>query len=237
MWAERGKMEKNYNKNITLPDSTLQQEYNTNLATVQEVTNIRLQEHWQKRSIDLNYHCQKDINHAAYQKDLATIRIWENVQKTQARANISLEKNLKKLQINVLADGKLKLEQQRFGEPLQDILPFHIGFCKRYVPLLGVHPGILGIEFEEEGIRKSLWLNLDEATPRVINKKFTALGLSFGFGGQRETQLRRLLIEKLIQLSAYIGLPQNHGWYCLDDGPQFVFPDELTWEEVKAYAQ
>lgn len=225
-------------KNTTLPDITQQQQYNAdNLATAQAISNLRTQEYWQKRGIDLSYQFQKNMSQLYYQREISAIQVEETAQKAKARADISLEKRLKRLEVVVLADGKLKLEQHRFGEPLQDILPFSIKACKRFWPIFGGHPGILYMEFEmKRGDDKHLWLNLKEATTRNINQRFTALGLSFGFGGQKETQLRQLLIEQAIQLSDAIALPQAHGWYNLDKSLQFAFPQELTWGEVTAYA-
>lgn len=225
------------NGNEILPSIMQTQTDKANLATMQAGASIRLQEYWQKRNIDLNYQMQKDMNQTVYQKELASIRVEETVQKAQMRANVSLEKSLKQLQITVLADGKLRLEQQRFGEPLQGILPFRIIFCKRYVPVFEDHPGILSMKFHEEGRGdKNFWLSLDEADPKTINKKFTILGLSFGFGGQKEMELRQKLVEQAIRISEYIELPYSHGWYCLNSELYYSFPEGLTWREVKSYA-
>lgn len=229
-------METNYGRNIALPD-TMQQQHNANLATAQAISDLRLQEHWHKRGIDLNYQIQKNMNQAAYQRELAAIQIEEADQKAKVRADISLEKGLKQLEVVVLADGTLKLEQQRFGEPLCSILTFQIRSCKRYVPIFGEHSGVLCVVFKtKRDVDKCFWIDLSEAVPRIINRKFTALGLSFGFGGQKETQLRQLLIERAVQLSEVIALPQAHGWYSLDGSLHFAFPEELTWEEVTVYA-
>lgn len=83
---------------------------------------------------------------------------------------------------------------------------------------------------------KCFSINLDEADSRTINRKFTALGLSLGFTGQKETQLRQLLLEKVLQLAEEIELPEDHGWYCLRGKLQFAFPENLTWKEAEEYA-
>ena len=225
-------------KNTILPDITQQQQYNAdNLATAQKISNLRTQEYWQKRGIDLSYQLQKNMNQLYYQRGISAIQVEETAQKAKVRADISLEKGLKQLQVIVLADGRLKLEQQCFGEPLQNILSFRIKSCKRYVPIFGGPPGVLYVNFEmERNSEKLFWLNLARVTSRTVNTKFTALGLSFGLSGQKEAQLRQLFIERAIRLAEEIGLPQAHGWYCLGGELQFAFPEELTWEEVTAYA-
>ncbi|MEH2959199.1 hypothetical protein [Candidatus Merdisoma sp. JLR.KK006] len=225
------------NRNEILPATMYPQGDSDNLTTAEALSNLKIQEHWQEKGIALNYQIQKNINEVAYQKEKSAIQIEETVQKAQIRANVSLEKNLKQLEVIVLADGKLRLEQQRFGEPLQGILPFRIIFCKRYVPVFEEHPGILNVKFyEEEGGSKNFWLDLKEVVPRTINRKFTALGLSFGWAGQKEAQLRQRFIEQAVKLSEKIELPRAHGWYILDGSLQFAFPEALTWKEVTAYA-
>lgn len=223
----------NYKENTISANVMLQQGHDINLTTAEEISNLRAQEHWQKRGIDLNYQIQKNMNQVAYQRELSAIQIEETAQKAKVRADISLEKGLKHLEVMVLADGTLRLEQQRFGDPLQNILPFQIRSCKRFIPIFWEHPGILCVIFRgKRDADKSFWLDLSEVAPRTINRKFTALGLSFGFGGQKETQLRQLLIERAVQLSEKIELPQDHGWYSTDNGLQFAFPEELTWKEA-----
>lgn len=230
-------MERNYGRNIALPD-TMQHQHNANLAAAQEHSNLKIQEHWQKKGIDLNYQFQKNMNQVAYQKEKSAIQIEEDVQKAKARADISLEKGLKRLEVMVLADGTLRLEQQRFGEPLQGSVPFRVKSCKRFLPIFMEHSGILWLTFEtKKYVDIGFGLDLEEVSPRIINRKFTALGLSFGFGGHRETQLRQRLIEQAVEQSEAIRLPDDHGWYCLDGKLQFAFPDELTWKEVCTYAR
>ncbi len=230
-------MGKLYETNSALPDITPQQEYNINFAAAQAMATLRTQEQWQKREIDLRYQIQKSMNQAAYQRELSAIKIEEASQKAKVRADISLEKGLKQMQLMVLADGRLKFEQQRFGEPLQNILAFRVKSCKRFVPIFGGHPGVLCMIFDVgRSDEKCFSINLDEADSRTINRKFTALGLSLGFTGQKETQLRQLLLEKVLQLAEEIELPEDHGWYCLRGKLQFAFPENLTWKEAEEYA-
>lgn len=152
-----------------------------------------------------------------------------------ARANVNMQKELLKTNVEIGTGGEVLIVRQIFGGNLKDEPPFRITswvLCKN-----GVNDeAILVFSYELAGGRKDvLYIDANNLADRVLNTKFNSGGLRFGFSHAKESMLRLALVVKLIQTAQIRYLPIVHGWYKEEGKFKYCFPDEYTFEEVKKH--
>lgn len=161
----------------------------------------------------------------------------ESIRYAEIRADINSQRELQKTEVIISKEGQIEILKQQFGSDKREKFPFVLSkfFLLRCIGLK--QKAILQVVFLNGGGQKvDLYFNMRDMGDREINKKFNEGGIRFGFSYKKETQMRRLLLMKLISMAKEIEIPLSHGWYRDGKGGlHFAFPKDQVWKEVQEY--
>ena len=89
---------------------------------------------------------------------------------------------------------------------------------------------------DQSSLAKGIFFPVEDCDERLINKKFTTSGISFGFSREKEVRVRGMLYAKLLETATLERIPPVHGWHELNGEIRFAFPEQLlTGEGVERY--
>lgn len=158
------------------------------------------------------------------------------IKTAELRADIASQRELQKTEVSISREGQIEICKQQFGADRKERFPFQLS---EVVLLHGYgvkNEAVLKTVFEIGGKKVELYWNMKELGERTINKKFNEGGICFGFSQRKETEIRRLVLSKLLSVAREIELPPFHGWYRDKEGKlHFAFPEDMVWQEVRNY--
>ncbi len=166
---------------------------------------------------------------------IAEIEVNSAVQKAERLADIRAKEELKKTVISCTANGSVILQREGFGEKISGTLPIKIKGAQCYCHIGDVQPAALVLVVEKEaGEEVFLFWDLGLVEDRHIRKIFERQGIHFGFGEKKEKEIRRQILQMARNMAKTCELPEEHGWYRIDDTWLYAFPEDITWREVRA---
>lgn len=165
---------------------------------------------------------------------LESIRTDARIEREKRKADIQSCRELQKTNIVISKDGRLIICREQFGEDKKEAIDFRLaeGSC------------ILNCEEKGEkvlraffcsncGQERELLLPLSQADERTIERKFTALGIGFGFSRKKNRELLVKLIQVLVSSLPSAELPLKCGWRKRGNGKwEYISPEILTWEDI-----
>ena len=166
---------------------------------------------------------------------IAEIEVNSAVQKAERLADIRAKEELKKTVISCTANGSVILQREGFGEKISGTLPIKIKGAQCYCHIGDVQPAALVLVVEKEaGEEVFLFWDLGLVEDRHIRKIFERQGIHFGFGEKKEKEIRRQILQMARSMAKTCELPEEHGWYKIEDTWLYAFPEDITWREVRA---
>lgn len=164
---------------------------------------------------------------------LAEIELKSAVDKAERLADIRAKEQLKKNVLSCTVDGSVILQREGFGEWISGKLSIKIKVTQCYCHIGDVQPEVLVLVVEKEtGEAVSLFWNLEKDEDRHIRKVFEKQGILFGFGEKKEKEIRRQILQMGRNMAKTCELPEEHGWYKIDNTWLYAFPEDITWREV-----
>ncbi len=158
----------------------------------------------------------------------------EKERREKNRADTVSLRQLQKTEIVVTVDGKVEIHKELFGGGKVDRPNFQIIEFTQYLLEVEEAYGIFEIVFMCSGETRKVYLNLANVTSKEVNKKFNRAGICFGFSHGKESELREMLVVKLLSNAPRKRLPAKHGWFRDTDLKlNFAFPTDLTWKELE----
>lgn len=158
----------------------------------------------------------------------------EKERREKNRADTASLRQLQKTEIVVSLEGEIEIRKEQFGESRVDRPDFQIIEFTQYLLEIEESHGILEIVFMCPGGVRKVYLDLDNITPKEVNKKFNRTGIRFGFSHGKESEIREMLVVKLLSIAPVRRLPAKHGWFRDTDLKlHFAFPTDLTWKELE----
>ncbi len=172
-----------------------------------------------------------EVQKRAAMEELIT---YEKKQREQNRSDIASLRQLQKTEIVVTTEGKVEIHKELFGEGKVDRPNFQIIEFTQYLLEEAGAYGIFEIVFMSTGGVRKMYLNLANVTSKEVNKKFNRAGIRFGFSHGKESEIREMLVVKLLAIAPVRRLPAKHGWFRdADLKLHFAFPTDLTWKELE----
>lgn len=163
----------------------------------------------------------------------SNININENAAKAKERADINSLREMQTQKIVLDSDGSVNVVSIQFGGKQKGTLPVKVRKAILYKAQYADDADILYFQVEAADKRKcEIYLCMDCLKNCQTNQAFDRVGISLGFKGKKETEIRKKLVSKIIEQSQTIELPQKHGWYKKSDEWCYAYPDELTWKEA-----
>lgn len=164
---------------------------------------------------------------------IAEIELNGAVRKAERLADIRAKEALKRNVISCTANGSVILQREGFGEKIYGKLPIKIKRAKCYCHIGDVQPAALVLVVEKEaGEEVFLFWNLELVEDRHIRRIFERQGIHFGFGEKKEKEIRRQILQMARSMAKTCELPEEHGWYKIEDTWLYAFPEDITWREV-----
>lgn len=200
---------------------------NEQLALSRDLANIRVQEYAYKAQIET---CKKQTqgNH-----EIALVKA-----RAAVLADVASRRELQQLDVEIGEKGEIVIRKEAFGGEVKGRSQFSVIENRLFkYSIAGDDKLVLFVRFlDQSSLAKSIYFAIRDCDERLINKKFTISGISFGFGREKEKQIRRMLYARLLQTAILEEIPPAHGWYEINNEIHFAFPEEL-WigEEVERY--
>jgi len=165
----------------------------------------------------------------------ALISIQTEEKKAKIRADVAEKANYRKCTLYFTTDGRVKFNQELFGETLQDVLPFRV---KKSWRLLARdkpnEPEILCINLKlENEEEKYIFLDLENVNQSKIKKAFHREGIHLGISAKKEAEILETLVYLLVDNANMVEIPTHYGWFRKNDKWEYVFPDKFILEEIK----
>lgn len=162
----------------------------------------------------------------------------ESIKYEELKADIASQREMQRTEVIISKEGEIEVSQRQFGSRKAEKIPFTVS---KFFLLHGIGvkwKTILRVVFlHRNGIEVDLYFCMQDLGDCKLNKKFNEGGICFGFSHRKETQLRRLLVMKLMSIAQEVELPLSYGWFRDSEGKlHFAFPEDAVWEEVKEYA-
>lgn len=170
------------------------------------------------------------------QKDLISIQTEET--RAKIRADVAEKANYRKCTLYFTTDGRVRFNQELFGETLQDVLPFRIK--KSWRLLARDKPNepeilLIKLELEENRKEKYIFLDLDNINRSKIKKAFHREGVHLGISERKEAEILENLVSQIANSARVIEIPTVYGWFRKNGKWGYIFPGEFIWEEVKKW--
>lgn len=151
-------------------------------------------------------------------------------------SDISAQRELQKLNVEVTLGQRVKIVKERFGCDLSDETVFTVTGYQNIICREREEDKVLCLVIQNQySNAKSAFFCYRKLEDSYINRKCNVAGIVFGFSHEKETRVRKLFLEKLMETASCRYIPTHHGWYQEEGEIKFAFPDELTWEEVEPY--
>lgn len=154
------------------------------------------------------------------------------LQRTRDLADIASKRELQRTLITFSVEKDVILQKECFGENIKGRLPIKIIAAKLFCHLNDTERVLSVLIRKDTGDECNIFWNCQKSENRWIRRLFEENGISFGFGEKKENEIRRKLLLAIASNAERIVLPERHGWWLLNDGWKYIFPDEVTWEEV-----
>lgn len=164
---------------------------------------------------------------------LTNIETYAAKQKAEQLLDIQAKHQLQKTRLSFTEDGSVILQREGFSEKISGMLPFKIKAARCYSHIGDVQPAVLMLIVEKEnGEEVTLFWDLEQLEDRHIRKVFERQGILFGFGEKKEKEIRRQILQTVRGFAKTYKIPEEHGWYRVDDDWEYAFPEDITWKEV-----
>lgn len=174
---------------------------------------------------------QIEITKRATMEEVIT---YEKMQREKNRSDIASLRQLQKTEIVVTVEGKVEIHKELFGGGKVDRPNFQIIEFTKYLLEGEEAYGIFEIVFMCSGEIRKVYLNLANVISKEVNKKFNRAGICFGFSHGKESEIREMLVVKLLSSAPRRSLPAKHGWFRDTDLKlNFAFPTDLSWKELE----
>lgn len=186
-----------------------------------------------------------NLNYSAWQKDTAmAIEVQAYAEKKRIDTEYAEErqkrledvKSRKTLQRSAFAlskEGKLLVIQETFGNPITDAIAFFPVTVAKCYWVEDIEHYILYVVIKTNaGKEINLFLRKDCLTVNYINKKFDASGLSFGFSRKKESEMRMMFVQYLLETAQNWLIALVPGWYFNTQKICFAYPEDMTWKEA-----
>lgn len=96
--------------------------------------------------------------------------------------------------------------------------------------------GILYALFRDTTGEKQIYFLIPQiGKDSYIRKKFRQSIIEFGFNNEKETMIKKLIVNKLLNNATICEIPSYPGWIEINGEFDFTFPEQLTWKEIKDY--
>lgn len=192
----------------------------------------------QEKAQEARWHLREEMESAKVevQKRAAIEEIVsrEKDRREKNRADIASLRQLQKTEIVITVEGKVEIHKELFGGGKVDRPNFQIIEFTKYLLEGEEAYGIFEIVFVCAGEIRKVYLNLANVISEEVNKKFNRAGICFGFSHGKESELRELLVVKLLSSAPRRSLPAKHGWFRDTDLKlNFAFPTDLSWKELE----
>lgn len=196
-----------------------------------EGTNITSSSNLEDQMMRIKFQADMEVNKKAA---LADIELNTAKRKAELLADLHAKQQLKRMVLSCTADGSVILQHEGFGDKISGKLPLKIRAARCYSHIGDVQASALALIVEKEnGEEASLFWDLGQVEDRHIRKVFERQGISFGFGDKKEKEIRRQILQMTRDIAKTYELPEEHGWYQIEDCWIYAFPEEITWKEVK----
>ena len=154
-------------------------------------------------------------------------------QKAEQKLDIHEKHQLQRTRLLCTDDGSVVLQHEGFTEKISGTLPFKIKAARCYCHIGDVQPAVLTLIVEKEnGEEVALFWDLGQLEDRHIRRVFERQGILFGFGEKKEKEIRRQILQMVRNMAKRYEIPEEHGWYRVDDTWKYAFPEDVTWKEV-----
>ena len=164
---------------------------------------------------------------------LANIETYVAKQKAEQLLDIHARHQLQRTRLSCTEDGSVVLLHEGFTEKVSGMLPLKIKAMRCYCHIGDVQPTVLTLIVEKEnGEEVALFWHLEQLEDRHIRKVFERQGILLGYGEKKEKEIRRQILQMTRNRAKNYEIPEEHGWYKVDDNWKYALPENITWKEV-----
>lgn len=186
-----------------------------------------------KQQLDFSLEVAKENLATSKKIELEGFKTEEARKRKEQQADVASRRAMQATEILISTDGIVTVTRELFDGKASKQKKIRVSdgkiyFCKNK------EEEILYVSFQQATGRMSeMHLLLSALDQKTINRKFNIAGVNFGYGREKETQLRIQFVTVLTCVAQRVELPLRHGWVRMDGKLDIVLPDQLVWEEVR----